>query len=188
MKNIVILMSLIFSLLGGTSCSKKEVLEVEGTIKLNSNTGYLKADVHKMEKLYSYQTFYYNPQCGCLQGVYLFIFCEWPASNCLPEVQITAQSGDGMIQGVNTFLSNFNQSTISDYFSEDGYKDIFPYADSLNGVVDSIIANQIVINHFYNSHDSTDYFIGLPEGTRMTDDWNSWIDKASCVFRIHDKR
>ncbi|MDP1623861.1 MAG: hypothetical protein Q8M08_16160 [Bacteroidales bacterium] len=134
------------------------------------------------------KTWYYSVQCGCMVPAYIWIFCGWPSRNCLPEVTITANSPSSIQQTIDSFLSSYDNSSVANFFADTTYKRVFPTIDGLHGVVDSIVDSQIVLLHFFNSHDTADYYIGLPSGSRLTDDWDAWITNARCVLRIKDRR
>ncbi len=180
----LIIGTLLFSL---SSCSKEEIRVDDNPTAINQN--YKESGgVPGGQTLYSYSQFYYNWECQCMIEEYIFIFCAWPNRNCLPTVVITPSSDYSISKEADQFLFNYNNSSIESYFSGTSYKLLFPGVDSLNGVVDSIVNGQIIIHKFYNSHDTTNYFIGLPYGTELTDDWDEWIPEASCVLRLKDER
>ena len=106
----------------------------------------------------------------------------------MPEITITANSPSSLQQAFDLFLSSYNNSSVADFFAETNYKRVFPAIDGLPGIVDSIVDSQIVLHHFYNTHDSADFYIGLPSGSILSNDWDSWINNARCVFRIKDRR
>jgi len=132
--------------------------------------------------------YYYNYQCQCMVGVYTFIFCSWPNRNCLATVVITPTTTSSRRDDFDQFISNYNNKTLDTYFSGINYKTVFPGIDSLFGVVDSIRSGDIIIHKFYNSRDETDYYIGLREGIKLTEDWDEWVPQASCVLRLKDER
>jgi len=166
-----------------TSCQKEEL--TNNNKPINENVNDLRAA--DGETLYTYSEWYYDPNCQCLRHVYVFIFCAWPYSNCLQEVVINEQRDD-LAYYADEFTNSYNQLRIPEYFSGTNYKILFPEIDNLDGIVDSIIENKIVLHKFFNSHDSTDYYIGLRNDIEFSDEWDSWAPKASCVLRLKDKR
>ncbi|MBN1340655.1 MAG: hypothetical protein JXA03_15105, partial [Bacteroidales bacterium] len=164
-----------------------EIQEYKTANNAGPGTGYLKSPFGN-ETLYSYSTWYYNHNCQCMVQVYVWIFCGWPSKNCLPQVVINGSSAENIVNAVTSFNACYNNSDVPGYFSDTTYRVLFPNIDSLNGIIDSIVDEEIVLNKFYNSHDGTDYYIGLPSGVTLSDNWDAWISQARCVIRICDQR
>lgn len=188
MKQICIFIATLSLLFNFSSCSKDELKGDNLSTEETQSTILTKAAGGNLERLYSYKEWYYDWTCNCMTPVYVWIFCQLPSRNCLPEVVITDGSSTVEKNEVDQFLSNYQNSTLDSYFSTSGYSNVFPVIDSISGVVDSIISKDIVIHKFYNSHDSTDYYIGLRKGIQITDDWDEWVPEASCVLRLNDQR
>lgn len=186
MKKSAIFLITIIILISISSCSKEEI--IADNLATSENQSFKSSKAPDGERLYSYMQYYYNHQSGSMVGVYTFIFCAWPNRNCLPVVVITPATSSSKKNAFDQFISNYNNSTLDTYFSDVSYKTAFPGIDSLSGVVDSIISGDIIIHKFYNSKDTTDYYIGLREGIELTKDWDEWVPEASCVLRLKDER
>lgn len=159
-------------ILSSISCTKEgngEKNDVEkqeyGSILLqgdgNNNTIGLKATNPKMRTLICHWDWMWNG--SSYQYMIIWCNCVWPRLNCLPTVVITPSDRSEY----DSFKHHYDQGLISDYFSTDDYRSIFPDLDDL-GVVSGLRNGEITLSLFSDTISGKDFYIGLPNDTKFS--------------------
>ncbi len=116
------------------------------------------------------------------------MYCAWPKGNCFPTVTIVADRANEFCNAGRLFQNLYRQNKVSDFFSSDDYKKIFPEMDLVPNVVDSLRTGKISLHHFHNEADSVDFYIALPNAQCWplnVDDSNSL--NVRCALRIKNE-
>ena len=138
------------------------------------------------------RTFYFIPAhiSTSMPGSYYpdLMFCAWPKGNCLPTVVIVTDRTNEFCNTGRLFERYYKHDSVSEFFSDDKYKKIFPEMDLLPNVLDSIRKGIIHLHHFYNTTDSVEYYLGISGSIHdniKLEDLNS--QDIRCVLRIKNE-
>lgn len=186
MRKIVLISIISLGIMAFSSCAKDDIVRESKSEQQKSGTVLIKAGDNnklsstkenvKMRVLYCQWDWIWRD--GGL--VYEIIWCRCfgiITGNCLPTVTITASS---------SFVSNYENGTIPEYFSTDDYQDVFPGLDDL-GIVEDLQNGDI---NLYKNHDEElelDLYIGLPDGVEYSETDTTWMSETQCVLVIGDE-
>tara|TARA_Y100000782_G_scaffold114140_2_gene149317 strand:- start:3263 stop:3856 length:594 start_codon:yes stop_codon:yes gene_type:complete len=105
--------------------------------------------------------------------------CYSLTKDCLPTFTVSANAN-----AYENFVTNFNNETLSDYFSTDDYQNIFPGLDDL-GVVDELQSGDIKLHYDSDIQiDGKDFYIGLPKDIEYSSSDTSWMSQTKCVLVV----
>jgi hypothetical protein len=185
MKKLIIF--LLFSLIIASSCTKNDILESakqeSGTMLIEAGTmDETKPGLKAPDLRMLYCEWGWIWENGSLKWSIIWCNCfSIITGNCLPDVIIIAER----MAAYESFKTHFNNGTLSEFFTDDDYRSVFPGLDEL-GIVDELVNGDILL---YLHHDivvDKDFYFGLPAGIKYSVNDTSWMSKTKCVLVIEE--
>lgn len=105
---------------------------------------------------------YYSIDAGGWITIPEVMFCAPPKGTCFPTVVIVAERANEFCKAGRLLQKLHKQNRVSEFFSGNDYKKIFPEMDLMPNVLDSLRAGNISLHLFHNEADSVDFYVGLP--------------------------